>query len=151
MGFPDGSVGKESTCNAGDPSSIPGSGRSTREETGYPLQYSWASLVAQLVTNPPAMLETWVGKIPWRRKWQPTPVHLLEKFYGWRSLVGYSPWGRKESDTNERLHFHFTLFVGHLWVFVFLWCILITTHFPASIPNPPASHPFSFPHKLIYV
>ena len=56
---PDSSVGKESTCNAGDPISIPGSGRSTGEEIGYPLQYSWASLVAQLVKNPSAMWETW--------------------------------------------------------------------------------------------
>ena len=58
--FPDSSVGKESTCNAGDPGSIPGSGRSTGEGIGYPLQYSWASLVAQLVKNLPAMWETWV-------------------------------------------------------------------------------------------
>ena len=56
----DNSAGKESTCNAGDPGSIPGSGRSAGEVTGYPLQYSWASLVAQLVKNPPAMWETWV-------------------------------------------------------------------------------------------
>ena len=42
-----------------------------------------------------------VGKIPWRRKWQPTPVLLPRKFHGWKSLVGYSPWGRKESDTTE--------------------------------------------------
>ena len=48
-GFPDSSVGKESTCNAGDPRSIPGSGRSTGEGIGYPLQHSWASHVAQLV------------------------------------------------------------------------------------------------------
>ena len=48
----------------------------------------------------------WVGKIPWRRKWQPTPVLLLAKFHGWRSLVGYSPWGGKKSDTTEWLHFH---------------------------------------------
>ena len=53
------SVGKESACNAGDPSSIPGSGRSPGEGIGYPLQFSWASLVAQLVKNPPAMRETW--------------------------------------------------------------------------------------------
>ena len=58
MGFPDSSVGKESTCNAGDPSSIPGSGRSSREGIGYPFLYSCASLVAQLVKNPPAMWET---------------------------------------------------------------------------------------------
>ena len=63
-GFPGSSVGKESTCNAGDPGSIPESGRSPGEGIGYPLQYSWASLVAQLVKNLPAMQETWVGKIP---------------------------------------------------------------------------------------
>ena len=60
MGFPDSSVGKESACNAGDPSSIPGSGTSAGEGIGYPLQYSWASLVAQLVKNLPAMQEFWV-------------------------------------------------------------------------------------------
>ena len=48
---------------------------------------------------------SWVGKIPWRRKWQPTPVLLPGKSHGLRSLVGYSPWGRKESDMTERLHF----------------------------------------------
>ena len=66
-------VGKETPCNAGDPSSIPGSGRSTGEGIGYPIQYSWASLVAQLVKNLPAMWERpefdpWIGKIPWRRE-----------------------------------------------------------------------------------
>ena len=61
--FPDSSVVKESTCNAGDPSSIPGSGRSTGEGIGYPLQYSWASLVVQLVKNPPAMRETRVQSL----------------------------------------------------------------------------------------
>ena len=60
MGF-----GKESTCNAGDPGLIPGSRRSAGEGTGYPLQCSWASLVAQLVKNPPAMLETWVQSVGW--------------------------------------------------------------------------------------
>ena len=55
LGFPDSSVGKESICNAGDPCSIPGPGRSTGEGTGYPLLYSWASLVVQLVKNLPAM------------------------------------------------------------------------------------------------
>ena len=60
MGFPGSSAGKESTCKAGDPSSIPGLGRSPGEEISHPLQYSWASLVAQLVKNPPAMWETWV-------------------------------------------------------------------------------------------
>ena len=60
MGFPHNSVGKESTCNAGDPGSIPGLGRSAGEGMGYPLQYFWASLVAQLVKNLLAMQETLV-------------------------------------------------------------------------------------------
>ena len=65
MGFPDSSVGKEPTCNAGDPGLIPGSGRSTGEGVGYPLQYSWASLVVQLVKNLPTMQETWVRSLGW--------------------------------------------------------------------------------------
>ena len=64
-GFPDNSVGKESIFNAGDPSLIPGSGRSTGEGIGYPLQYSWASLMAQLVKNPPSMQDTWVQSLGW--------------------------------------------------------------------------------------
>ena len=47
------------------------------------------------------------GKIPWRRKWRLTPVLLPGESHGWRSLVGYSPQGHKESDTTKRLHFHF--------------------------------------------
>ena len=77
-GFPNSSVGKESTCNARDPSLFPGLGRSTGEGKGYLLQYAWASLVAQLVKNQPAKRETgfnpWIGKIPWRRERLPTPV-----------------------------------------------------------------------------
>ena len=72
MGFPCGSAGKESACNAGDLGLIPGWGRSPGEENGNPLQ-----------------------------------LFLPGKSHGWRSLVGCSPWGRKESDTTERLHFHF--------------------------------------------
>ena len=49
--------------------------------------------------------DPWVGKIPWRNKWQPTPVLLPREFHGQRSLAGYSPWGHKESDITERLHF----------------------------------------------
>ena len=64
-GLPDSSVGKESACITGDPGSIPGSGRSPGEGIGYPLQYSWASFVAQLVKNPPAMQETWVRSLGW--------------------------------------------------------------------------------------
>ena len=65
LGFPCGSAGKESACNAGDPSLIPGSGRSPGEGINNQLQYSWASLVAQVVKNPPAMRETWVRSLGW--------------------------------------------------------------------------------------
>ena len=85
-GFPGSSVGKESACNAGDPSSTPGLGRPAGEGIGYPLQYSWAFLVAQLVKNPPAMWETWVdpwvGKVSWRRERIPTPVFWPGEFHG---------------------------------------------------------------------
>ena len=59
------SVGKESACKAGDPGSIHGWGRFPGEGIGYPLQYSWASLVAQLVKNLPAMQETWLQPLIW--------------------------------------------------------------------------------------
>ena len=65
MGFPHNSVGKESTCNAGDPGSIPGLGRSAGEGIDYQLQYSWASPVAQLVKNLPAMWKTWLQSLGW--------------------------------------------------------------------------------------
>ena len=63
--FPGSSAGKESAYNAGDLGLIPGFRRSAGEGIGYTLQYSWASLVAQLVKNPPAMLETWVRSLGW--------------------------------------------------------------------------------------
>ena len=66
-----------------------------------------ASLVARTVKNLPAMqipgFDPWVGKIPWRREWQPTPVFLPGEFHGQRSLAGHSPWGCQESDTTEQL------------------------------------------------
>ena len=65
MDFLDSSVGKESACNAGDLSSIHGSGRSTGEGIGYPFQYSWASFVAQLIKSLPAVQETWVRSLDW--------------------------------------------------------------------------------------
>ena len=63
LGFPGCSVGKESACNTGDPGLIPGLGRSLGEGIGHPLQYSWASLVAQMIKNLPAMRETWVRSL----------------------------------------------------------------------------------------
>ena len=77
LGFPNGSVGKESACNAGDPSSIPGSGRFTGEGIGYPPQYSWSSLVAQLVKNLPTMWET-LGRSPGEEKGYPLQYSGLE-------------------------------------------------------------------------
>ena len=104
---PDSSVGKESACNVGDPGLSPGSGRSAVKGIVYPLQYSWASLVAQLVKNPPAMQETWVqpwdGKIPWRREKLSIPVFWPGEFHEL-----YSPWGPKRSDMTERFSLHFT-------------------------------------------
>ena len=115
-GFPHSSVGKESTCNTGNPSLIPGSERSwLREGIGYPLQYSRASLVTQLVKN---LLQCGrpgfdprVGKIPWRRERLPTPVFWPAEFHA------HSPWGHKESDTTERL----SLSLHHLNPNYFNW------------------------------
>ena len=93
-GFPDSSAGIEFACNSlpGDFSSISGSGRSPGEGIGYPLQYSWASLMAQRVNNPPAMWETWVRSLAWadplRKAWQPTPVFL----------PGESPWTEEPGE-----------------------------------------------------
>ena len=99
LGFPGSSAGKESACNAGDSSSIPGSGRSSREGIGCPLQDSWVSLVAQLVKNRPAMRETWVRSLGWEdplEKGKATHSSIL----AWRI-----PWTRgcKESDITEQL------------------------------------------------
>ena len=100
QGFPGSSAGRESTCNAGDPGLIPGSGRSPREGIGYLQQYSWALLVAQLVKNLPEMQETWVHSLgckdPWRKERLPTPVFWPGEFYG-----PYSSWVLKESDMTE--------------------------------------------------
>ena len=105
-GFPNSSVCKESACNAGGSGSVPGSGRSTGEGIGYPLQYSWISLVAQLVKNPPAIRETWVRSLGWEdplEEGMATPLQYscLENPHGQRSLVGYSSSGWKESDMTE--------------------------------------------------
>ena len=97
----DSSVGKESACNTGDPGLIPGMGRFAGEGIGYPLQYSWASLVAQLVKNPPAMRETWVLSLGWEdplEKGKATHSSIL----AWR----IQSMGHKESDTTEPLSLH---------------------------------------------
>ena len=70
MGCSGSSAGKEFACNAGDPSSIPGSGRSAGEGIGYLFQHSWASLVAQWVKNLPVVWETWVWPLGWEDPWE---------------------------------------------------------------------------------
>ena len=106
------------SCDAGrsNPSSIPGSGRAAEEGIGYPLQYSWASLVAQLVKNPLQCgrlgFDPWVGKIPWRREGLPAPVFWPGEFHGL-----YSPWGCKESDMTERVHFILWQMLDYIFCF----------------------------------
>ena len=100
--FPDSSVGKEFSCNARDSSSITESGRSTGEGIGYPLQHSWASLVAQLAKNSPAMWEAWVWsqdcEYLLEKRMLPTPVFWSGEFHEL-----YNPWGHKKLDMTERL------------------------------------------------
>ena len=107
MGFPGSSAGKESTCNVGDTGSIPGSGRSPGEGIGYALQYSWASLVAQLVKNPPAMLETWVqipglGRSPGEGNSYPLQYSGLENSMDCIAHGVAKSWTRLSN-----FHFHF--------------------------------------------
>ena len=112
---PDCSVGKEPACNAGDPGLIPGLGRSTGEGIGYPLQYSWAFLMAQLIQNPPAMWETWVWSLgwedPWRRERLPTPVFWSGEFHG---LCGLCVHGVAKSWTQLR-NFHCHVVTLMIW------------------------------------
>ena len=92
LGFPHSSVGKESAFNAGDPGSVPESARSAGEGIGYPLQYSWASLVTELVKNPPAMRETWVQSMGWEdplERGKATHSSILAKRIPWTVCVAH--------------------------------------------------------------
>ena len=106
-GFPANSAGKESTCTSGDPGLISQLGRSPGEGQDYILQYSWASLVAQLVKNLPAVWALGsipgLGRCPGGRHGNPLQYSCLENPHGQRSLAGYSPWCCKESDMTEWL------------------------------------------------
>ena len=101
------SAGKGSALNAGHPGSIPGSGRSNGEGNGNPCQYSWASLVAQTVKNPPVMWEICLipklGRSSGGGHDNPLQYSCLKNPHGQRSLAGYSPWGCTELDMTERL------------------------------------------------
>ena len=95
---------KESTHNAGDLGLIPGLGRSPGEGKGCPLQYSWVSLVAQLVKILPAMWETWVLFLGWEDPLEKGTARLpMPVFWPGEFHVLYSPWGHKESDKSECL------------------------------------------------
>ena len=111
-GFPVSSVGKESACNAGNPGLIPGSGRSTGEGIGYPLQYSWASPVAQLVKNPPAVWETWVQSLGWEdplEKGKATHSSIL----AWR--IPWTVWSMgSQKVRHDWVAFTFTFFPQRL-------------------------------------
>ena len=102
--FLDSSVVKESACNAGDPGLIPGSGRSSGEGLGYQLQYSWASLVAQMVKNSPE-IQTWVQSLVWEDPME-EGMATHSSILAWRIPMDRGIWwatvqGRKESDTAE--------------------------------------------------
>ena len=103
-GFPDSSVGKESTCNAANPNLIPGLGRST-ERIGCPLQYSWASPVPQMVKNLPAKQKIWVRSLGWEdplEKGKATHSSILAWRIPWTVVHGVSKSRTRLSD----FHFH---------------------------------------------
>ena len=130
MGFPGSSAGKESACNAGDHGSIPRLGSSPGKRIGYPLQYSWASLVAQLVKNLLAMQETWVQSLGWEdplEKGKATHSSIL----GWRI-----PWTKEPSGLHSPWHRR----VGHDWVTLTL----------TFIPEWPSGFPFFLQFKPVF-
>ena len=108
MSFPDGSVGKESACNAGDPGSTSGLGRFAGEGISCPLQYSWATLGAQLVNNPPAMQESWVQSLGWEEPGSPGEGKGYPLQYsGLEHSMDSVDHGVSESQT-QLSNFHFT-------------------------------------------
>ena len=107
-GFPGSSASKEFACNSRDPGLIPGSGNSPGEGIVDPLQYSGASLVAQMVENASTVWETLgsipgLGRSPEEEHGNPLQYSCMENPHGWRSLAGYSPWGCKELDMTDQL------------------------------------------------
>ena len=117
LGFPDSWVGKESAYNAGDPCSILGSGRSAGEGIGYPLQYSWASIVAQLVKNLLAMQETWVWSLSWEDPLEKRKA-THSSIPAWRI-----PWTIQSMDS-QRVGHNWATFRQHILTLLFLfYCI----------------------------
>ena len=105
------------------PGLIPGSGSSPEEGTGYPLQYSWASIVAKLVKSPPAMRETWIPSLGWEDPPEKGTA-TLSSVLAWR----ISPWSCKEFDTTERLSL-FTNYIPINVALVFLFLLILSNTF----------------------
>ena len=137
MGFLGSSAGKEFACNTGDPGSIPGLGRSAGDGIGYPLQYSWASLVAQLVKNLPTMQETWVWSLGWEdplEKWKATHSSILTWRIRWTVYCFHILTIVNDTAVNidVRASFWISVFffsninpgvelLGHMIIFLFFW------------------------------
>ena len=120
MDFPDSLVGKESACNAGDPSSIPGLGRSLEEGIYYSLQCSWASLVAQLVKNPPAMQESWAQSLGWEDPLEKGKGYPLQ-YSSLESSMDCIVHGVTKSQTQlSNCHFNFASVIGCLSLYIVL-------------------------------
>ena len=126
--FPGSSVGKESTCNVGDPTSVPGSGRPTGEGIGYPLHYSWAFLVTLMVKNPPATQEIWVQSLDWEdplEKGKATHSSIL----AWRISWTIQFMGSQKSQTrlSDSLYFPGWIpsFLKAAWTFFFFLSLKI--------------------------
>ena len=145
MSHPGSSAGKESAYNAGDSGSMSGLGRSPREGIGYPLQYSWAFLVAQLVKNLPAVWGTWVQPLGWKdfleKEMVPTPFSIP----AWRI-----PWiihGCKESDTTEQLSLSLWGTSWSTWIKHFQ---ITLTLFRKIRHYPRMSYLFTLINKIVY-
>ena len=115
LDFSGSSVGKGSACNAGDPGSISGSGRCPRRGIGYPLQYSWASLVSQMVKNPPTMRETWVGSLGWEDSLE-EDMATHSSILAWKNPVDRGAWrttvhGVTKSPTWLSIYVSLTIYV----------------------------------------
>ena len=128
--FPGSSVGKESTCNGGDPSSIHGSERFAGERIGYTLQYSWASLMAQLVKNPTAVQETWVQPLGGKVSWRSSSIYSFQHS-GLENFMDCVVYGVTKNQT-QLSNFHlysmayqlkaFVIFLKFYWSIVDLQC-----------------------------
>ena len=128
-GFPSGSAGKESACNEGDLGSIPGLRRSPGEGKGHPRQYSWASLVAQLVKNPSAIQKTWVQSLGWK---DPLEKATHSSILAWRIPWTIYPVGSQRVATTEQLSLHMSsplcsLSLGPRWTDTHLLEVLTST------------------------